>query len=121
MCDSYICLDDFRFYQTGCAEDNCSQTSGLINAIASPENHNVYTPWWVDNLDNVSHAKIEIISSTGAVVRIIEVFATNGIKNRIYWDGRNSNGDLIANAVYFFKVTLANECKTTNATVQVCR
>ena len=119
MCDSYICLDDFRFYQTGCAEDNCSQTSGIINAMASSENHNVYTPWWVDNLDNVSHAKIEIISSTGAVVRVIEVFATNGIKNRIYWDGRNANGNLIANAVYFFKVTLENECKTTNATVQV--
>jgi hypothetical protein len=119
MCDSYLCLDDFRFYQTGCAEDNCSQTSGLINALASPENHNVYTPWWVDNLDNVSHIKIEIIAQTGALVRIIEVFATNGIKNRIYWDGRNSNGDLIANAVYIFKVTMENECKTTHANIPV--
>lgn len=119
MCDSYICLDDFRFYQTGCAEDNCSQTSGVINAISSPENHNVYTPWWVDGLDNVSHVKIEIIAATGAVVRVIEVFATNGIKNRIYWDGTNSNGAYIANGVYIFKVTLENECKTTHGSVQV--
>lgn len=112
MCDSYICLDDFRFYQTGCAVENCSQTSGIIETPFATSNHDVYAPWWMDNIDNVSHAKIEIIAYQGSYVyRDFDVYATNGIKNRVYWDGQDENGGYLANTFYNFRVTLENECQ----------
>jgi hypothetical protein len=112
MCDSYICLDDFRFYQTGCAVENCSQTSGIIETPFATSNHNVYAPWWMDNIDNVFHAKIEIIAYQGSYVyRDFDVYATNGIKNRVYWDGQDENGGYLANTYYNFRVTLENECQ----------
>jgi hypothetical protein len=119
MCDSYLCLDDFRFYQTGCAEDNCSQTSGILHASTSSNNHNIYAPWWIDNIENISHLKIEIFALNASLVRTIDVYATNGIKSRYYWDGKNDNGYELANAQYIFKITLENECMKNTANIHV--
>ena len=119
MCDSYLCLDDFRFYQTGCAEDNCSQTSGILHASTSSNNHNIYAPWWIDNIENISHLKIEIFALNASLVRTIDVYATNGIKSRYYWDGKNDNGYVLANAQYIFKITLENECMKNTANIHV--
>jgi hypothetical protein len=119
MCDSYLCLDDFRFNQTGCAEDNCSQTSGILHASTSSNNHNIYAPWWIDNIENISHLKIEIFALNASLVRTIDVYATNGIKSRYYWDGKNDNGYVLANAQYIFKITLENECMKNTANIHV--
>jgi hypothetical protein len=115
----YILLDNFSLYKKGCEPDNCSQISGDISATAN-EYHTKSNPWFIDNIGNVSKATIEIRTILGQELkRTIEVTATNGIKNRIYWDGKDANNTELATASYLFKVKLENECESTDANMVV--
>jgi hypothetical protein len=119
LLNSYILIDDISLYKKGCEPDNCSQTSGDIQATAN-EYHTKSNPWFIDNIGNVSKATIEIRTIFGQELkRTIEVTATNGIKNRIYWDGKDANNTELATASYLFKVKLENECESTDANMVV--
>ena len=47
--------------------------------------------------------RIKIYTVTGRLIREIEDVAHTGF-NRIHWDGRDAEGDLVANGVYLYKI-----------------
>ena len=62
--------------------------------------------------------KIRIFSVAGRLIRVIYKKSNelNYDFNRIYWDGRDSQGDLLANGVYFYKIIMKKGDKTENVT-----
>jgi hypothetical protein len=60
--------------------------------------------------------KIRIFSVAGRLIRVIDKKSNelNYDFNRIYWDGRDSQGDLLANGVYFYKMIMKKGDKTEN-------
>lgn len=62
--------------------------------------------------------KIRIFSVAGRLVKEIDKKSNelNYDFNRIYWDGRDADGDLLANGVYFYKMIMKKGDKTENVT-----
>ena len=60
--------------------------------------------------------KIRIFTVAGRLVKVIEKHASdlNYDFNRIYWDGLDQDGDMLANGVYFYKITLVKGDKKDN-------
>lgn len=52
--------------------------------------------------------KIKIYSVSGRIVKQIDAFATIGI-NSVTWDGRDEDGDFVANGTYFYRLVTENE------------
>lgn len=58
--------------------------------------------------------RIKIYTVAGRLIKNIEISGTE-LKydfNKIYWDGRDQEGDLLANGTYFYKVTLEKDGKS---------
>jgi flagellar hook assembly protein FlgD len=62
--------------------------------------------------DNVQSCKIKIYTVAGRLVKEISTYAKVGF-NQIYWDGRDNDGDVMANGVYLYKIILDDGSKTT--------
>src|ERR1035437_7341225 len=62
--------------------------------------------------------KIRIFSVAGRLVKVIYKKSNelNYDFNRIYWDGRDADGNLLANGVYFYKIVMKKGDKTENVT-----
>lgn len=62
--------------------------------------------------------KIRIFTVAGRLVKEIDKKANelNYDFNRIYWDGRDQDGDVLANGVYFYKMIMKKGDKTENIT-----
>jgi hypothetical protein len=60
--------------------------------------------------------KIRIFSVTGRLIRVLYKKSNELIYdfNRIFWDGRDSQGDLLANGVYFYKIIMKKGDKIEN-------
>ncbi|MGB8317915.1 MAG: FlgD immunoglobulin-like domain containing protein, partial [Ignavibacteriaceae bacterium] len=60
--------------------------------------------------------KIRIFTVAGRLVKEIEKHSSdlNYDFNKIYWDGRDQDGDMLANGVYFYKITLVKGDKKDN-------
>ena len=60
--------------------------------------------------------KIRIYTVAGRLVKEIKKHASdlNYDFNKIYWDGRDQDGDMLANGVYFYKITLVKGDKKDN-------
>ena len=58
--------------------------------------------------------KIKIYTIAGRLIKEIKIPAVDLSYdfNKIYWDGRDEDGDIIANGVYLYKVILTAEDKT---------
>jgi hypothetical protein len=63
--------------------------------------------------DNVQNCRIKIYSVAGRLVKEITAFARVGF-NMVYWDGRDSDGDSMANGVYLYKIILDDGSKSTS-------
>jgi CARDB. len=61
---------------------------------------------------------IRIFSVAGRLVKVIykKSYELNYDFNRIYWDGRDADGDLLANGVYFYKMILKKGNMTQDVT-----
>jgi hypothetical protein len=61
---------------------------------------------------------IRIFSVAGRLVKVIykKSYELNYDFNRIYWDGRDADGDLLANGVYFYKMILKKGNTTQDVT-----
>jgi len=53
----------------------------------------------------IGDVTIKIYTVTGRLIQEIEAMATPGF-NQIYWDGRDRNGDVLANGVYLYKIII---------------
>ena len=60
--------------------------------------------------------KIRIFTVAGRLVKEIDKYTPdlNYDFNKIYWDGRDQDGDMLANGVYFYKITLVKGDKKDN-------
>jgi hypothetical protein len=67
-------------------------------------------PQMPDELD------IFIYTVAGRLIKKIKVYSSqlNYDFNKIYWDGRDEDGDLLANGVYFYKVEIQRAGSTDN-------
>lgn len=50
--------------------------------------------------------KIRIYTVAGRLIKQIEQNYVNDKFVKIYWDGRDQDGDVIANGTYFYKITV---------------
>ncbi len=58
------------------------------------------------NLSQPLSVKIRIYTVAGRLIKQIEQNYVNDKFVKIYWDGRDQDGDLIANGTYFYKITV---------------
>lgn len=61
--------------------------------------------------NGVGDVKIKIYTVTGRLIQELEAIATPGF-NQIYWDGRDRNGDVLANGVYLYKIIIDDGGRT---------
>lgn len=57
--------------------------------------------------ENSGNLKLKIYSVSGKVIRIIDFPFVAGM-NQINWDGKDSDGDIVANGTYLYKVVVEN-------------
>ena len=62
-----------------------------------------------------SSGKIKIFTVAGRVIKEINYPMNIGF-NQIFWDGRDSDGDYIANGIYFYKIIVEGDSKKETAT-----
>jgi hypothetical protein len=58
------------------------------------------------NLDKVFDVKIKIYTVAGRLIKVIDSYGVHDKYVTIDWDGKDQDGGLIANGVYFYKVIL---------------
>ncbi len=63
---------------------------------------------------NPGHCRIKIYTVAGRLVKEISTQGTVGY-NQIYWDGRDSDGEIMANGIYLYKLILEDTGKTETA------
>lgn len=56
------------------------------------------------------NCKIKIFTVTGRLIKVITPFVNIG-HNQIFWEGRDDDGDELANGVYFYKMIIEGESK----------
>ncbi len=68
----------------------------------------------LSGMNNPTSCSIKIYSSAGRLIKIINIPAVIGYNN-ISWDGRDEDGDYIANGVYFYKLIVNADSKRETA------
>lgn len=105
FCDAYILIDDIVIAE-GCI-NGCSSTAGTFN-ISTNGSHSATVPFTVFGLKNISHVKLEIITSIGQqIIRTIEI---SNPPDKIAWNGKNGSGGEVSAAHYTYKITATNDC-----------
>ncbi len=59
--------------------------------------------------------KIKIYTVSGKLIKLIETSVNIG-NNKISWDGKDNDGDIIANGTYLYKLVTEDETKTVTQT-----
>ena len=96
----------------------------VSNQLALKDLYNFPNPMkdetnFVFNLEGSSvslESKIKIYTASGKLIREIKFPANSGY-NQIRWDGKDNDGDFIANGTYLYKIVTENDSKT-ETTVQ---
>lgn len=65
--------------------------------------------------ENPGECKVRIYTSSGRLIKEIRHEAVLGF-NRVSWDGRDDDGDLVANGVYLYKLVTEGDGQTETAT-----
>ncbi len=76
----------------------------------NPFNDITYFTFYLSGSELPDKMNIKIYTIAGRLIRSIDV-DTNKLKfgfNKIYWDGKDEDGDQIANGVYFYKISVLN-------------
>lgn len=113
-CNSYVLIDDVALNKECCIVE-CSRTDRCMNPVIGTEHKAELDGWWfVDNLDNVTQAEIEIFDISGPKIKTYSVSSINGITEPIYWDGTDFNGNeqSPSPSAYPYSITLTNDCGT---------
>lgn len=86
----------------------CSQTYGDMSNVICNNIHTQNNPLTFSGLNNVGDIILEVFPITSnAPVRSIVV---NKPAPLLSWDGRDNNGNLVANGTYRYELTLGNDC-----------
>ena len=64
--------------------------------------------------EHPAECKIKIYTVSGRLVKIINTPVNIGY-NQIHWDGRDTDGDALANGVYLYKMIIEGNIKTETA------
>jgi flagellar hook assembly protein FlgD len=73
--------------------------------IPNPTKGETYFTFMLFGQNNPSSCRIKIYTVAGRLIKQINAFARIGFNN-IYWDGRDQDGDYMANGVYLYKLIL---------------
>ncbi len=98
---------------------NVNQNLQLINAYNYPNPFNQKTNFTFILSSIPDELSIRIYSVSGRLLRVITRKADElsvGYNKNIEWDGRDEDGDLIANGVYLYKIVLKKEGKSETTT-----
>jgi hypothetical protein len=71
----------------------------------NPMKDNTTFTFTVTGSEQPGEGKIKIFSVAGRVIKTINVNLSIGY-NRVYWDGKDADGDYIANGVYLYKLII---------------
>lgn len=93
---------------------NVSYKTAYLNVIGD-ENLSVRNVWnWPNPMKSSTYftfvvsrsvsATIKIFTITGKCIRTMEIEDLPAGYNQIYWDGRDNNGNEIAQGLYFYKI-----------------
>ncbi|MCE1163863.1 MAG: C25 family cysteine peptidase [Bacteroidetes bacterium] len=74
----------------------------------NPMKDNTTFTFEITGADLPGDYRIKIYSVAGRVIKEIDAPGRVGLNN-IYWDGRDADGDYIANGVYFYRLLLKND------------
>jgi hypothetical protein len=94
------------------SEQQVSFTTSAVNELSLAQVVNYPNPFTTDTrftfqfqspTNNIGDVTIKIYTISGRLIQEIETTATPGF-NQIYWDGRDRNGDILANGVYLYKI-----------------
>jgi len=99
--------------------DTVSYTVHVTNELLIKDLYNYPNPMknqtsFMFNLagsEQPAECRIKIYSVSGRLIKEINSHVNIGY-NQIYWDGRDSDGDAIANGVYLFKMIIEGDTKT---------
>ena len=69
----------------------------------NPFSENTFFTFQFDSPGGVADVKIRIYTVRGRLIQELEGTARPGF-NKIFWDGRDRDGDLVANGVYLYKI-----------------
>jgi flagellar hook assembly protein FlgD len=87
-------------------------TPDLLNVFnyPNPFKNDTYFTFELHGVQPPEEFKIKVFTVAGRLIRDFSIPQSN-LKigfNRFYWDGRDQDGDEIANGVYFYKIASKN-------------
>lgn len=90
----------------------------LINVYNFPNPFSTETYFTFKLTQIPDELRIKIFTVAGRLIKEIKVTSheLNYDFNRVYWDGRDEDGNLISNGIYLYKVILKRGSETVNAT-----
>jgi hypothetical protein len=91
---------------------NVSDESRILNAFNYPNPVKTKTDFTFTLTQAADEVKIKIFTVAGRLIREIKSNSVNINFNKISWDGRDQDGDLIANGVYLYKIIVKKNDKT---------
>jgi flagellar hook assembly protein FlgD len=71
--------------------------------------------------DYADEVKIKIYTITGRLIQDIQVPPQSSAYYRVYWNGRDHDGDTIANGIYFYKVIAKSNGSATEVIQKLAR
>ncbi len=114
-----LTIDETKFevMEAGVESDKLS-LEHVVNVPNPFSESTQFTFTVLNNQDDYFDAVIKIYTITGRMIKKIERTVTdnpNGLQ-KIYWDGRDDDGDYLANGVYIYKITVKNDSKKATVT-----
>ncbi|OGU74844.1 MAG: hypothetical protein A2V93_05540 [Ignavibacteria bacterium RBG_16_34_14] len=101
---------DTTSYRISFSVFNESDIRDVYN-FPNPFGNNTYFTFQLRGVDVPDELRIKIYTIAGRMIREINISPSllNIDFNKIYWDGKDQDGDEIANGIYFFKVIYKND------------
>ena len=97
-----------------------SGKSQLFQNYPNPFNPETWIPF---ELSNASEVTVKIYSSTGSLVRKLNLghkeagyYVAKG--KSAYWDGKNQNGELVSSGIYFYSIKTGDYTATKKMVIQ---
>ncbi len=81
------------------------KTAEVFQNYPNPFNPETWIPY---NLFESSDVKFSIFSQSGDLVREFKIGQQSRGEKKLYWDGKNANGETVASGIYFYQFKAGN-------------